>query len=195
MTTSEGAVRLPAPPGEAELWAAAQRGDRAAFTALYHQHAAAVWSQAYRLTVTLPAAEDVLAATFLTAWRRRGDVRLVDGTALPWLLTVASNEARTDWRRTTRHKRLKLRVGPPPDVSDHADTVVASLDDRRRLHQVIAAIAELPTGQREAVALCLVAEVSHADAARALGISEVTLRSRIHRARTRLRTLLPEEVR
>lgn len=187
---------MSAPPGsDAELWAAAQAGDRQAFTALYHRHADVVWRQAYRMTASRTAAEDVLAATFLTAWRRRAEVRIVADSARPWLLAVAGNEARTEWRRSDRHRKLSDRVGPTPDVADHSDAVVASLDDRRRVHQVLAAIADLPTSQREAVALCLVGEVSQTDAARVLGISEVTLRSRIHRARARLRTLVPEEVR
>lgn len=181
--------------GDLALWDRVQQGDREAFTVLYHRHAEAVWHHGYRLTASRTAAEDVLAATFLTAWRRRADVRFVADSARPWLLAVAANEARTEWRRSTRHRRLADRVGPAPDVADHSDAVVASLEDRRRVHGVLAAIADLPAGQRDAVALCLVAEVRHADAARALGISENTLRSRIHRARARLRDLLPEEAR
>ena len=176
-----------------ELWARARCGDRDAFTALYHRHAEAVWNHGYRLTGSRTAAEDVLSATFLTAWRRRGEVGLVADSARPWLLAVAANEARTEFRRTTRHRRLADKVGPMPDMADHSDTVAASLDDRRRVHGLLAAIAGLSDGQRAAVALCLVGEVPHADAARALGIPETTLRSRLHRARARLRDVLPEE--
>lgn len=196
MTTSEEPARTSAPPGgDAELWVRAQHGDREAFTVLYHRHAGAVWRHAYRMTASRTAAEDVMAATYLTAWRRRAEVQIVTDSALPWLLAVAGNEARSEWRRSVRRRELSDRVGPSPDVADHSDAVVASLDDRRRVHQVLTAIANLPTAQREAVSLCLLGEVSQADAARVLGISEVTLRSRIHRARTRLRTLVPEEVR
>ena len=196
MTTREGLAGVNAPPADDhELWASAQRGDRDAFTVLYHRHADAVWNHAYRLTASPTTAEDVLAATFLTAWRRRADVRFVAESARPWLLAVAGNEARTEGRSRARFRRLTHRVGPAPDVADHADSVVTSLDDRRRLYRVLAAIAELPAAQREAVALCMVAELSQADAAQALGIPEATLRSRIARARARLRTLLPEEVR
>jgi RNA polymerase sigma factor (sigma-70 family) len=193
MTTSEGVSPMAAPASDPELWALARSGDRGAFAELYHRHAESVWQHGYRLTASRTAAEDVLSATFLTAWRRRGEVRFVAASARPWLLAVAANEARTEWRRSTRHRRLADRVGPPPDVVDHSDQVVASLDDRRRVHDVLAAVADLPAGQRAAVALCLVAEVSHADAARALGIPETTLRSRLHRARARLRDVLPEE--
>ena len=185
----------PPPAADRELWAAVQRGDRDAFTELYHRHADAVWQHAYRLTASATTAEDVLAATFLTAWRRRSNVLLAADSARPWLLAVAANEARTEWRRATRHRRLSHRLGPAPDVDDHADTVVTSLDDRRRVHRVLAAIDKLPASQRDAVTLCLVAQVSHADAARTLGIPEATLRSHIHRARARLRTTLLERAR
>lgn len=201
MTTSEGAPRAAAPPaeedagGEDALWAAALDADRQAFTELYHRHADAVWRHAYRLTSSPTVAEDVLAATFLTTWRRRGEVQIVGNSLRPWLLAVAGNEARTERRRMHRRYRLFRRVGPEPHAVDHSDAVVASLDDRRRVHRVLAAIDALPTKQREAVALCLVAEVPYVEAARVLGVSEPTLRSRVHRARTTLRNALLEEVR
>lgn len=182
------------PAGDHELWELAQGGDRDAFATIYHRHAEAVWRHAYRLTASHTAAEDILAATFLTAWRRRAAIRFVADSARAWLLAVAGNEARTEWRRTRRHRRLFDRLGPAHVVDDHADSVVTSLDDRRRVHRVLAAIAELPPAQREAVALCLVAELPQPDAARALGISEATLRSRIFRARGQLRSALLEEV-
>ncbi|WP_308257675.1 RNA polymerase sigma factor [Pseudonocardia lacus] len=175
------------------LWAAAAGGDGDAFTALYHRHADAVWRHAYRLTGTRSTAEDVLAATFLTAWRRRSELRFAADSARPWLLAVAGNEARTEWRRSARHERLARRVGAAPAERDHSDAVVARLDDRRRLHRVLEALGGLPDRLREAAELCMVAGVPQADAARALGIAEVTLRSRVHRARARLRAQLAEE--
>jgi RNA polymerase sigma factor (sigma-70 family) len=194
MSMREGAARVDATPlDDQALWAAAGAGDRAAFTALYHRHADAVWRQAHRLTGTRTAAEDVLAATFLTAWRRRTEVRFVADSARPWLLSVAGNEARDEWRRTMRHERLVQRIGSAPVAGDHADAVVARLDDRRRMHRVLGALEELSAEHRDVVQLCLIAEVPQPDAARALGIRQATLRSRLHRARARLRILLAEE--
>lgn len=187
----------PGPPpttDDVRLWAAVRAGDRDAFTALYHRHADAVWNLAYRLTASRAVAEDVLSATFLAAWRRRGEVDFAAGSARPWLLAVATNEVRTQWRRAARQQRVAWRVGPPPDVRDHAEGVVATLDGRRRVHAVLEAVRRLPAGQREAVALCLVAELSTAEAAAALGVAEVTVRSRLHRARQKLRALLPDHV-
>src|SRR5262245_12047936 len=131
MRTSEGAPPTTAPPAtDDELCTAARHGDRDAFTELYHRHADAVWRHAYRLTGSRTAAEDVLAATFLTAWRRRNEVRLTSDSARAWLLAVAGNEARTEWRRAHRRFRLTRRVGRAPDVVDHSEDVVTSLDDR-----------------------------------------------------------------
>jgi RNA polymerase sigma factor (sigma-70 family) len=196
MTTSEGAPCATAPPGDdVALWAAARDGDPEAFTELYHRHADPVWRHAHRLTGSPTAAEDVLAATFLTAWRRRADVQLAGASLRAWLFAVAGNEARTEWRRRHRRRRLLRRVGPAPHVVDHSDAVVTSLDDRRRAHEALAAVAELPAAQREAVALCLIADVPYGEAAQVLGVPEATLRSRVHRARATLRSVLPEEVR
>jgi RNA polymerase sigma-70 factor (ECF subfamily) len=57
--------------------------------------------------------------------------------------------------------------------------------------EVLAAVARLPRPEREAIALCLWSDPSYADAAAALGIAEVSVRSRISRARTRLRRQFP----
>ena len=177
MNTGEGVARVgAAPPDDHDLWAAAQGGDRSAFTTLYQRHAAAVWRQAFRLTGSRTAAEDVLAATFLTAWRRRAEVRFTADSALPWLLAVAGNEVRGERRRSVRHQRLVRRIGVVPVVTDHSDSVVASLEGHRRLRRVLAAIASLPEAQREVVELCLIAELTQPDVARALGTPETTPR-------------------
>src|SRR5918997_2096032 len=118
MRTSEGAPAVTAPPDEdVALWAAARDGDPEAFAELYHRHADPVWRHAHRLTSSPTVAEDVLAATFLTTWRRRADVQIVGNSLRPWLLAVAGNEARTERRRMHRRDPPLPRVGaraPPP---------------------------------------------------------------------------------
>lgn len=161
---------------------------RAGFTALYRRHAAAVWNHARRSTTSPAAAEEVLAETFLVAWRRRTEVRLVHGTARPWLLVVATNTARTERRRQGRYLRALGRVAPAPDVPDHADAVATGLDDARRVREVMGAVDALPTALREVVQLCLVGGLPTAEAAAILQIAEPSVRSRLSRARARLRT-------
>lgn len=182
-----GAAWVVERPSDAALW---EQGDEAAFEELYDRYAEAVWNHAYRLTASWATAEDLTSGTFLTAWRRRHEVRLVHDSALPWLFTVAANLARSEYRRTSRFQRLLHRVGTPEVTQDHADGVVDSIDDSRRLREVLDAVERLPRAEREAVELVLLGELPIATAAEVLGVAEVSVRSRISRARARLRDVL-----
>ncbi|MCP2244545.1 RNA polymerase sigma factor [Lentzea aerocolonigenes] len=179
-------------PPDSRLWEQIAQGDHAAFTELFERHAEAVWNYAYRLTASWSQAEDLLSATFLTAWRTRGEAQLVRDSALPWLYTVTANRARTEWRASRRALRLVARLAPQ-DERDHADEVAARTDAQRRLALVVAAIAKLPPSEREIAQLCLLGDVSTADAATLLDITESSVRARVSRARARLRDLTPDE--
>lgn len=185
------------PPGstsvvitDAQLWRHAAAGDQSAFTELFERHVEAVWNHAYRLTGSWSRAEDLASTTFLTAWRKREQVTLIHDSALPWLYAVCANLARSEYRSSTRFLRALRRVPVVDAVDDHADRVVGRIDDDRRLRDVLGVIAQLPRAEREAVELCLLGEVSTEDAAALLGVAEVSIRSRISRARARIRTLL-----
>jgi RNA polymerase sigma-70 factor (ECF subfamily) len=184
----------PAPAGrsDAELWRLVAADDHDAFTELFERHAQAVWNYAYRLTASWSAADDLLAQVFLAVWRRRSSVQLVRDSALPWLYTVAGNECRNEHRRRGRFLRIApklLRVDPTPD---HAEVIAQDSATQQRLSRVIAAIARLPRGEREAVEVCLLGNTSTSDAAELFGISEVSVRSRLSRARARLQQTTEE---
>lgn len=173
-------------PTDAELCADVADGDQLAFARLFDRHVQAVSNHCFRLSGSWSAAEDLAQATFLTAWRRRGDIRLVAGSARPWLLTVANNKVRTEWRAQRRWFAAIRRMPVPDRTADPADEVAGRVDDQRRMRPVLAAVRRLPRAEREAIALCVWSGLSYADAAQALGISEVSVRSRVHRARARL---------
>jgi RNA polymerase sigma-70 factor (ECF subfamily) len=177
---------------DAELWRRAALGDHAAFTTLFERHASAVWNHAYRLTGSWTLAEDVGANTFLVAWRKRAEVTLVRDSALPWLYAVAGNLVRNEHRSSGRFLRALRRVQVNDAVDDHADAVASRVDDDRRMHRVVEAVGTLPRAEREAFELCLLGEVSTADAAELLGVAETSVRARLSRARARLRTYLEE---
>lgn len=176
-----------------ELWQRAAAGDEAAFAELFERHVQAVWNHAYRLTGSWSLAEDLTSGTFLTAWRKRTELTLTGDSALPWLYTVAGNLARTEFRRWSRFQRALRRVPAPVAERDHADDVAERVDDDERLRTVLAAVRTLPRAERTAVEMCLLGGVSTTDAAAALGISPVSVRAQISRARKRLRGLLPGE--
>lgn len=175
---------------DGELWLRAADGDQRAFGELFERHAEAVWNHAYRLTASWSLAEDLTSSTFLLAWRKCSDVRLVRDSALPWLYTVAGNLARNEYRSSTRRQRALRRLPDEHPAADHADDVATRIDDDRRMAHVLVAVRGLPKAERQAVELCLLGEVSTADAAAVLGIAEVSVRSRLSRALGRLRTNL-----
>lgn len=176
-----------------ELWQRAAAGDRAAFGVLFERHVAAVWNHAYRLTASWPQAEDLTSSTFLVAWRKCAELRLVRDSALPWLYAVAGNLARTEFRSSTRFRRALRRLPKDHIEADHADAVAGRVDDDRRMRRVHDTIRALPKAERQAVELCLLGELATADAAALLGVAEVSVRSRLSRARARLRIVLKEQ--
>ena len=177
---------------DVHLWRRAAAGDREAFGALFERHAEAVWNHAYRLTASWSQAEDLTSSTFLLAWRKCAEVTLVRDSALPWLYTVAGNLARTEFRGAGRFRSALRRI-PDELVADHSDAVAERVDGDRRMVTVLAAVRRLPKAERQAVELCLLGELPTADAAQALGIAEASVRSRVSRARARLRTMLEDQ--
>jgi RNA polymerase sigma factor (sigma-70 family) len=161
-------------------------GDEDDFAAVFERHSRAVYNHAFRLTGSWSVAEDVTSATFLTAWRRRADVRLVDGSPLPWLLVTAGHHARTEQRTLTRWRHRLFRAPTDDTVADPADDVAGRLDDETRMREVLTAVRRLPRAEREAVALCLWSGLSYPEAAAILGVTESSVRSRVSRARARL---------
>ncbi|GAA5156793.1 MULTISPECIES: RNA polymerase sigma factor [Amycolatopsis] len=183
---------VPQPNDDRVLWEQAVRGDRAAFGELYQRHAEAVWNYAYRLTGSWATAEDLTSATFLTAWQKLSSLMLVNASARPWLFTVTSNLTRHEYRSQGRFSRMLTRIPRNDTTRDHADDVAAAADADRRLRVVLDAVDKLPKGERRAVELCLLGELSTAEAAEVLRIAEVSVRARISRARSRLRRLLED---
>ena len=84
---------------------------------------------------------------------------------------------------------MLTRIPLDDTARDHADDVVDQMDADRRLRAVLDAVDRLQKGERRAVELCLLGELSTADAAEVLGIADVSVRARISRARGKLRGL------
>jgi RNA polymerase sigma-70 factor (ECF subfamily) len=174
---------------EPSLRARVRAGDPDAFGVLFDEHARAVYNLAFRLTGSWSAAEEAVSLTFLQAWRLRGRVELTDGPLRPWLLGIAVNVTRNMSRAARRHHAALSRLPPPPNVPDFADELAGQLDDAAQLRKVVAALDQLRPGEREVIALCVWSGLDYAAAAAALGVPAGTVRSRLSRARARLRRL------
>jgi RNA polymerase sigma factor (sigma-70 family) len=171
------------------LWGqVASEDDQAAFSLLFDRHSGSVYGYALRRSGNWSTAEDVVALTFLEAWRRRGDVRLVGASARPWLFGVATNVLRNLARSHRRYRAALSRLEAGRNSSRFGDEeVVARVDAERFAGALADAVGGLPRGQRDVVWLCMVEGMTYAEAAEALGTKVGTVRSRLSRARHELR--------
>ncbi|MEV7235343.1 RNA polymerase sigma factor [Streptomyces sp. NPDC051020] len=172
-----------------------RRGDRDALGELYDEHAQVLYRYALRVTGNWAEAEDVVSATFLEAWRSREKLR-PDGDSLrPWLLGIATNIMRRNARARRRREVALARVPDRGSIPDFADDLVTHLADAEQLRAAHAALARLRRRDREVFTLVVWAGLDYAAAADALGVPVGTVRSRLSRARTRLRELAGTEAR
>lgn len=184
------------PPADAALWSAAAAGDADAFGVLFERHADAVYNHCFRRTADWTAAEDLTSLVFLQAWRRRRAVRLTGDSVLPWLLAVANNLLRNADRTTRRQRRLLARLRPaadPPAGPDLGDELASRLDDERTMRRILDGLDDLPAADREVLSLVAWSGLSYAEAADVLRVPVGTVKSRLARARTRLRGLTAQE--
>ncbi|SEL72959.1 RNA polymerase sigma factor [Streptacidiphilus jiangxiensis] len=162
-------------------------GDARAFADLFDAHAQAVYRHAVRSTADWATAEDVVSLTFLEAWRLRERVQPDGGSLLPWLLGIATNVLRNTRRTARRHQAALARLPAHEAVPDFADELVGRIQDAEELAAARTALASLRSGDREVFTLCVWSGLGYAEAAEALGVPVGTVRSRLSRARTRLR--------
>ena len=167
-----------------------QNGDRDAFRYLVERYKDVLFGTAVLMTGNRAVAEEQVQEALLSAWRGIRGFRL--GRPLkPWLLRILVNSVLSHQRR-----RVLSTVnldGNGPDVpeaatSDPAETLDA-LENRLELRR---AIAGLSPDHRRVVALRYFAGLTVPEAARALGVREGTVKSRLHRALAILRQQLEE---
>jgi RNA polymerase sigma-70 factor (ECF subfamily) len=173
-----------------DLWGRLSTGDEAAFRLLFARHRDAVYNYAFRRTASWSTAEDVAQATFLALWRRalRGGVEPLQlDSARPVLLAMARNECHNAGRKRMRSLRLVDAVGKERTVN--SDNVNDWLEAETIMGKIRRALSALPADQRDVVELVAWSELSLAEAAAVLGVPLGTVKSRLSRARERLRDL------
>jgi RNA polymerase sigma-70 factor (ECF subfamily) len=174
---------------EAAAWSAARGGDGPAFASLFDLHRDRVFGHALRLLREPHDAEDVTAVVFLEAWRKREAVRVVDGSIIGWLLVTTNYTVRNHTRSRRRYRAALGRLPQPVPQDDHAPRVDAALDGEGRTRVVREAFARLSQRDQDVITLCVLEELSTAQAAEALGVPEGTVKSRLSRAKQRLAAL------
>ena len=172
----------------------AQNGDPEAFGRLMEPLEQLVWRVCWHYTGNREAAEDCGQEAMIRIWRNlanyRGECALES-----WVYRIAANCC-MDWLRKKKRDRsvsvepLREQGFDPADTSPGTAEQVVAKDERQRLRE---AISLLPDEQREALILTQLEKVPYEEAARALGVSEGTVKRRVNRAKTRLKELLSED--
>ena len=181
----------PAPGGgpvDDALVAALAAGDHDALAELYRRYGGAVWGVARRVCDDRTLAEDVTQTVFVDLWRRPQRFDPARGALRPWLMAQAHARAvdavRSESARRRRHEREAHYAAPAsPDVE--ATAHVAELS-----HEVRRAVGQLAPDERDAIVLAYFGGHSYRETAAMLGAPEGTIKSRIRRGLSGLRTVL-----
>ena len=172
----------------------AQRGDPEAFEQLIEPLEQLIWRICWHYTGNREAAEDCGQETMIRIWRNldsyRGDCALES-----WVYRIAANCCMDFLRKKKRDKSesvepLREQGFDPADPSPGTEEQVVAEDEHRRLRE---AITQLPEEQREALILTQLQKVPYEEAALLLNVSEGTIKSRVNRAKARLKEILSEE--
>lgn len=182
------------PPGEPDderLVALARAGDDAAFAALVRRHQEVAFRAAYVVLGDADAAADAAQEGFIAMHRALDRFR--PGEPLrPWLLTIVGNRARNLRRGAGRRAAAHLRAGAAgAGAAASAEQAVLGFEARRR---VLDAVNALDPEDRALIACRYFLDLGEAETAALLGVARGTVKSRLFRARERLRRRLAPDI-
>jgi RNA polymerase sigma factor (sigma-70 family) len=175
-------------PDDAALIEASWR-EPETFAGLYDRHAAPLHRYVSR-RLGDEMADDIVADTFLAAFRRRQAYDLTRSDARPWLYGIAANLIGKHRRTESRMLRAFARTGADPVAEGHADRIDSQVSAFAVQRDLAAAMAGLSAGDRDVLLLVAWADLSYEQTAAALGIPLGTVRSRLHRARGKIRAVI-----
>ena len=170
------------------------RGDQAAFQALYERHHRMIYNLAFRLLGNHADAEEVMPDVFVKVWQKAADFR-GHSRVTTWLYRVASNLAMDRLRSARVGKEifwedLSAVEKEMPDRGDTAETPEEAFMRREDQQALAAAMARLGAEDRLLVTLYHLQGCSYAEMEEITGVTMVNIKSKLFRARKRLRELL-----
>ncbi|MFI6031721.1 RNA polymerase sigma factor [Amycolatopsis magusensis] len=166
----------------------------ARFAEIYDRHAAHIQRYLAR-RVGAQAAEDALNETFLAAFGKRHRYDRARPDARPWLYGIATRVVGQHRRDEVREYRLRASLAPAEEVDGPADRVAAKVSAQATSAAVATGLTSLADGDRDVLLLIAWEGLSYEEVAAALAIPVGTVRSRLNRARRKVRAALGSEVR
>ena len=176
---------------ESRLLIRAQRGDMVAFESLVQMHQQRVYAHCYRLVSNNAEAEDLSAETFIRAFQHLGSLR-ADPSIIHWLLRVANNLGISALRK--RGTRPTVELEEIRELSSSAPTPEETVVERSRQEVVRACLARLAPKERAAVLMFYLDGRPLEEIAKVLACGVAGAKSRVHRARHRLKALVMAEL-
>ena len=184
-----GETRIVAQDRDDLLLRRAAKGDEDAFALLYRRHQGALYRFALRMTGSAWGAEEIVQDVFMTLIRDPKKHDPERGSVGALLFGIARNRVMKHLERIPREVPLEEKnedgTGSGIVLQD-SFTPAMWVEKRERMHQVRAAVFELPAEFREAVVMCELEEMSYLEAAQTTGCPIGTIRSRLHRGRALL---------
>ena len=168
---------------DAELLARVVAGDHEAFNELMRIHEDRVFSVCLRILGNRESALDATQETFLAALRAYPRAR-PDSDLRAWVMTIARRKAIDHFR--ARARRPEPREDLPEQTARDANPGEREFDP-----ELWAAVAELPSKQRDAVGLRFAADLAYAEIAAAMDTSEEAARRNVHEGLKKLREVVP----
>lgn len=177
-------------PDEAHLVQLARRGDAYAWESLVRAHQEPVFRLAYLILGDPDEAEDAAQEAFIRAYRalERFDLQR---PLRPWLLSIGANLARNRRRSIGRYfaaLRRRAQMEPP-----NASGAEEQSSKKWQAQQVWQAVQQLSQSDQQVVFLRFFLELSVEETAQAIEVAPGTVKSRLHRALERLRTIIDKD--
>ncbi len=180
-------------PDDTDLLARIVQNDADALDLLYERHSRVVYSLALRMLRSAELAEDVVQETFWRVWRRSATFEGRRGSVASWIFGIAHNLSVDELRR--QRARPSLVRDTPDDpvlgaiVDAGADVGDLALQNELR-RQIVAALAQIPADQRQAIELAYFGGLSQSEIAERLQSPIGTVKTRIRNGLRRLRDVL-----
>jgi RNA polymerase sigma factor (sigma-70 family) len=159
------------------------------FTVVFRRHAPYIQRYVAR-RLGPDAADDIVAETFLAAFRQRDSYDFTRADARPWLYGIATNIIGRHRLAETRQYRAVARSGADPVTESFTDQVDNRVSAGAASRRLAVGLARLSAELRDTLLLVTWGDLSYEEAATALGVPVGTVRSRVSRARGKLRRAL-----
>lgn len=185
-------------PSDESLMSLFQQGNEPAYALLVQRYKDELTNFARRFLGDRDEAEDVVQETFVRVWRSR-DSYTPPARFSTWIYTIASNLAKTRFRRWSLWRFVRLGEphggGQVFDLPDESAGPDGAADDTLREERIQQALKSLPVKFREVIVLRDIQQLSYEEIVAITGTAMGTVKSRINRARALLRDQLRDLIR